>query len=127
MRSIPGGQRLNTVDFDLRDEVMSCIAKSIGLLQPPLSGEESVEASPAFPPSEASRSKHGTHSFGSSFGSLTLLGMGDDVSSEITASSGDNGDGYLSGLDNEVEILFFPAGSVLAKAGEMNTGKAFLL
>lgn len=122
-----GGQRLKTVDFDLRDEVMSCIAKSIGLLQPPLSGEESVEASPAFPPSEGSRSRPGAQAFGSSFGSLTLLGMGDDASSEMTASSSGNGDGYLSGLDNEVEILFFPAGSVLAKAGEMNTGKLSIL
>lgn len=122
-RSVHGVQRLATVDFDLRDEVMSCIAKSIGLLQPPLSGEESVEASPAFPPSDAGRSRPGSSVFGSSFGSLTLLGMGDDASSEITASSTGTGDGYLSGLDNEVEILYFPAGSILAKAGEMNTGK----
>ena len=118
-----GVQRLSTIDFDLRDEVMSCIAKSIGLLQPPLSGEESVEASPAFPPSEGGRSRPGSTSFKSSFGSLTLLGLGDDASSEVTASSTGTGDGYLNGLDNEVEILFFPAGSNLAKAGEMNTGQ----
>lgn len=124
-RSVIGVQRLNTADFDLRDEVMSCIAKSIGLLQPPLSGEESVEASPAFPPSDAgSRSRPNSAMFGSSLGSLTLLGtLGDDASSEMTGSSTGTGDGYLNGLDNEVEILFFPAGSVLAKAGEMNTGK----
>jgi lysophospholipid hydrolase len=126
-RNVHGVQRLSTVDFDLRDEVMSCIAKSIGLLQPPLSGEESVEASPAFPPSDASRSRPGSAMFGSSFGSLTLLGMGDDASSEMTASSTGTGDGYLSGLDNEVEILFFPAGSTLAKAGDMNTGTSLLV
>ncbi|KAI0347985.1 patatin-domain-containing protein [Trametopsis cervina] len=126
-RNIHGMQRLNTVDFDLRDEVMSCIAKSIGLLQPPLSGEESVEASPAFPPSESGRSPRSSQMLGSSFGSLTLLGMGDDASSERTASSTGTGDGYMSGLDNEVEILFFPAGSVLAKAGEMNTGLFYVI
>ncbi len=117
-----GAQRISSDDFDLRDEVMSCIAKSIGLIQPPLSGEESVEASPAFPPSEGSRSRSGV--FRSSFGSLSLLEMGDDESSSMTggSSTGAN-DTYLSGLDNEVEILFFPAGSVLAKAGERNTGE----
>jgi hypothetical protein len=29
----------------------------------------------------------------------------------------------MSGLDNEVEMLFFPAGSYLARAGESNTGE----
>ena len=117
-----GVQRLSKDDFDLRDEVMSCIAKSIGLLQPPLSGEESVEASPAFPPSDAGRSK-GSGGFKSSFGSLTLLEMGDDASSITASTSSGRDDGYLSGLDNEVEILYFPAGSILAKAGDRNTGK----
>jgi lysophospholipid hydrolase len=31
----------------------------------------------------------------------------------------------MKGLDNEVEILYYPAGSILVKAGEMNTGKLF--
>lgn len=120
-RGIATGQRLSGDEFDLRDEVMACIAKSIGLLQPPLSGEESVEASPAFPPSEPNRSRSGI--IGTSFSSLSLLEMGDDASSSITASSSGGGhEGYLSGLDNEVEILHFPAGSLLAKAGELNTG-----
>lgn len=124
MGGIRGVQRLSKDEFDLKDEVMSCIAKSIGLLQPPLSGEESVEASPAFPPSDAGRSRGGV--FGTSFGSLSLLELGDDTSSSITASSSGGGDGYLSGLDNEVEILFFPAGSLLAKAGDRNTGTSRL-
>ena len=121
-------QRLSTTDeFDLREEVMSCIAKSIGLIQPPLSNGDSVEASPAFPPSDGgfslgSRSGHG--GFRSSFGSLSLLDIGDDASSSRTDSSSSIlTDGYMSNLDNEVEILFFPAGSILAKAGERNTGQ----
>lgn len=111
--------RISGDDFDLRDEVMSCIAKSIGLLQPPLSGGESVEASPAFPATDGSRSQSGP--FKSSFGSLSLLDLGDD-SSSMTGGSSSAADGYMSGLDNEVEILFFAAGSTLAKAGERNTG-----
>ncbi|KAF7347414.1 Lysophospholipase NTE1 [Mycena venus] len=112
-------------DFDLRDEVMSCIARSIGLLQPPISGGESVEASPAFLAYDAvpRRSSGASEVFSSSFGSLSLLDLQDDASSMTGGSSTiASGDGYMSGLDNEVEILFFAAGSTLAKAGELNTG-----
>ncbi|KAH9897805.1 patatin-domain-containing protein [Cubamyces lactineus] len=119
-------QRLSADEFDLREEVMSCIAKSIGLIQPPISGEDSVEASPAFSPSEGGQSR--TSTFKSSFGSLSLLELGDDASSSRTESSSSIfADGYLSNLDNEVEILFFPAGSILAKAGERNTGLFYVI
>lgn len=116
-----GARRIPSDDFDLREEVMSCIAKSIGLIQPPISGDESVEASPGIPPSESRPDL-----FRSSFGSLSLLEMGDDGASSVTASSVAN-DGYMSGLDNEVEILFFPAGSILARAGERNTGLFYVI
>lgn len=117
-----GPSAISNDDFDLRDAVMSCIAKSIGLLQPPLSGDESIEASPLFSPSESSRSRNGM--FRPSFGSLSLLEIGDDESSSMTGSTASTtADGYMSGLDNDVEILFYPAGSTLAKAGESNTGE----
>lgn len=116
--------RLPGDEFDLRDEVMSCIAKSIGLLQPPISGGESIEASPAFRPFDASKSPSGV--FSSPFGSLSLLDAGDDNVSSVTGSSS-NATGYMSGLDNEVEILFFSAGSTLVKTGERNTGRCFLV
>ncbi|KAJ7361203.1 hypothetical protein DFH08DRAFT_843456 [Mycena albidolilacea] len=116
-------------DFDLRDEVMSCIARSIGLLQPPISGGESVEASPAFLAYDAvPRRSSGSEVFSSSFGSLSLLDLGDDASSMTGGSSTvASSDGYMSGLDNELEILFFAAGSTLAKAGEMNTGLFYVI
>ena len=102
-------------DFDLREEVMSCIAKSIGLLQPPLSGSDSPS-----PPSEVRRPSTGA--FNTPFSSLSLLDLGDDASSMTGGSSIHSSGNYLSGLDNEVEILFYPAGTMLAKAGESNTG-----
>lgn len=123
------GQRMNQArgstgwsaeDFDLREEVMSCIAKSIGLLQPSISGSDSVEASPGLPPVDLRRS---VGTFDSPFGSLSLLDLGDDVSSATGASSVLSSGNHLGGLDNEVEILFFPAGSTLVKAGEQNTGE----
>ena len=112
-----GASRWLADDFDLREEVMSCIAKSIGLLQPPLSGSDS----PPSPPSEVPRAST------SAFGSLSLLDLGDDVSSVTAGSSIHSSGNYLSGLDNEVEILFYAAGTTLAKAGESNTGTILLL
>jgi len=109
--------RWSADDFDLREEVMSCIAKSIGLLQPPLSNNDSVEELPASPPYDFRKA---SSSFTSPFGSLSLLDIGDDTSS--TAASTVSSSNNLSGLDNEVEILFYAAGTTLARAGEMNTG-----
>jgi lysophospholipid hydrolase len=112
---------LSNDDFDLREEIMSCIAKSIGLLQPPLSGGGSAQFSPAVLPSDPG-SPSPNRGFGSSFGSLSLLDIGDDTSS-VTGGSSTMSSGYMSWLDNEVEILFFAAGSTLARAGEQNTGE----
>lgn len=107
-------------DFDLRDEVMSCIAKSIGLHQPPLSGSDSVEASPAF---SAARSRSSDSREPSRpFSSLSLLETGDDTSS-MASSSVLDANGSIAALDNEVEILYFAAGSTLARAGEQHPGQ----
>ncbi|KAI5898746.1 patatin-domain-containing protein [Schizophyllum commune H4-8] len=110
-------------EFNLREEVMSCIAKSIGLLQPPISGNDSLEGSPKLNPFERSRSP-----MPSSFGSLSLLDLGDDASSTMTGGSASiqSGSG-MSGLDNEVEILFFPAGATLTKAGDISTGLYYVI
>ncbi|CEL53821.1 hypothetical protein RSOLAG1IB_06602 [Rhizoctonia solani AG-1 IB] len=134
----PATQAATTQDFDLRDEVMSSIAKSIGLLQPPLS--DSTGASPLLSPSrpEMSRSPfpssasmtpsssknalRNTAMFGSAFSNLSHLQSQDDASS-VTSLTGLT-PMSLSGLDNDVEILFFPAGNTLARAGERNAGKS---
>ena len=118
--SNPFQTRMTTDEFDLRGEVMSCIAKSIGLLQPPMSGNESIEDSPALPPFVSTRSMN--EMLPSPFGTLSLLDITDDGSSSMTGTSISNSAGYMSGLDNEVEILFFSAGSTLVKAGERSTG-----
>ncbi|KAL0951734.1 hypothetical protein HGRIS_008408 [Hohenbuehelia grisea] len=113
-------------DFDLRDEVMSCIAKSIGLLQPPLSGTDSVEGSPHLLPTDTT-SGGSSRGLGSSFGSLSLLDFGGGDEASVTGSTISNGPDYMIGLDNEVEILFFAAGSTLVKAGELNTGLFYVI
>lgn len=114
------------VDFDLRQEVMNCIAVSIGLSQPPLSDNASSEASPSFSATDSGQIPQSTGFLQSPFGSLSLLEMGDDSSSATGGSSSVTAGGYGSGLDNGVEILFFSEGSYLARAGERDIG-AFLL
>jgi len=42
------GDTLHLDDFNLKEEVTSCIAESIGLIQPPSVGDELLE-SPPFP------------------------------------------------------------------------------
>ena len=113
-------RRWTLESFDLREEVMSCIAKSIGLLQPPLSRSDSVETSPAFTSTDSRKSS--TTSFSSPFTSLSLLDVQDDISSMTGRSSVSSSGNHMSGLNNEVEILFYPAGTILAKAGEVNSG-----
>lgn len=113
------------VDFDLRQEVMNCIAVSIGLSQPPLSDNTSGDASPSFSAAESTAGAPSLRHSGfldSPFGSLSLLDIGDDSSSATGGSSSVTASGYMSGLDNEVEILFFSSGSYLAKAGERDIG-----
>ena len=117
---------MSTEDFDLRDEVMSCIAKSIGLMQPPLSGggatvDGEALLSPTQHPWERPNGRTAAM-FNASFSSL--LAATDDGTSSITGGSSNAASGRdsLSGLDNEVEILCFTAGSLLVKAGEKNAG-----
>lgn len=117
-----GPRKWSAEDFDLREEVMSCIAKSIGLLQPPLSGSDSIEVSPAFPSTDFRTPSSTGSSFSSPFSSLSLLDAGDDMSSMTGTSTLNSTGNGMSGLDNEVEILFYAAGSTLAKAGDVNTG-----
>ncbi|CAE6489891.1 unnamed protein product [Rhizoctonia solani] len=134
-------QASTTQDFDLRDEVMSSIAKSIGLLQPPLS--DSTGASPLISPSRPSASMspfpssasitpsssknalRNTAMFGSAFSNLSHLQSQDDASS-VTSLAGMT-PMSLSGLDNDVEILFYSAGSTLVRAGERNAGLFYVI
>ncbi|KAI9444916.1 patatin-domain-containing protein [Lactarius indigo] len=106
------------VDFDLRQEVMNCIAVSIGLSQPPLSDDTSSEASPSFSAVDGGQVPQPS-GFLSPFGSLSLLEMGDDSSSATGGSSSITAGGYGSGLDN--------GGSYLARAGERDIGLFFVI
>jgi lysophospholipid hydrolase len=111
-------------EFDLRDEVMTCISRSIGLTQPSTSISPSIDSSPVLTAQDASLKRA---VFSSSFGSLSYLGIqARDDESSITGSSTTGG---LEGMDieNETEILFFPRDSILCKAGERGPGLFFVI
>ncbi|BGP15400.1 phosphatidylcholine and lysophosphatidylcholine phospholipase [Rhodosporidiobolus nylandii] len=143
-------------EFDLRDAVMESIAKSLGLVQPHVTPSPSADASPVVRPSPhplaggrgGGSGLRGEAAFNSSFGSLSFLGLQglhDDDSSSLSSSSlsrsafgaspGGPGEGAAGvggsfksmDLENEVEILYFPKGSVLVKEGERNAGLYFVI
>ncbi|KAK4057788.1 phosphatidylcholine and lysophosphatidylcholine phospholipase [Microbotryomycetes sp. JL221] len=110
-------------DFDLRDAVMECISKAIGLVQPAQTPAASVDQSPMFKPVDSLQHKA---MFNSSFSSLSLLGLqGYDDESSITSSSAASFS--ATELDNEVEVLYFPKGSTLVKEGERNAGLYYVI
>ncbi|KIO28791.1 hypothetical protein M407DRAFT_229364 [Tulasnella calospora MUT 4182] len=121
-------------DINLRDEVMSCIAKSIGLLQPPISDTPSGDASPVIVPfdvrsqSVASSRRGGGALLPNSFSTLSFLDAVADDGSSVTGTASIVGNHpYATGLDNEVEILCFAAGSTLVRAGERNAGLFYVI
>lgn len=109
-------------EFNLRDEVMSCIAKSIGLLQPPI-GSDSVEAEREMSPGLGSGMSSMSGHRAPLFNALRLPMVHDESTSSVTGMSNSIDSLYPSGLDNDVEILFFAAGSSLVTAGEKNAGR----
>lgn len=113
-------------DFDLKDAVMNCIAKSIGLAQAPTSPLASMQASPFINPQDQLQRSV----FKSAFSSLSMLdaAMNFDDESSITGNSSSNFAGiHHAELENEVEIRFFESGSILAKAGESHAGLFYVI
>ncbi|UZJ53575.1 hypothetical protein CBS101457_002895 [Exobasidium rhododendri] len=112
-------------DFDLKDAVMNCIAKSIGLAQALSSPLASRHTSPSLHPQE-----HLQRSvFRSAFSSLSMLdaAMNYDDESSMTGTSSNFAGIHHAELENEVEIRFFEAGSILAKAGDSHAGLFYII
>ncbi|SJX61311.1 related to NTE1-Serine esterase [Sporisorium reilianum f. sp. reilianum] len=117
--------------FDIKNEVMDCIAKSIGLAQAATSPiAPSFQASPHI---SAQDSLLQRSVFKSAFSSLSMLdaAMAEEESSITGTNSSMAGHGpsgfHLSDFENEVEIKFFPAGSTLVKAGESRAGLFYVI
>ncbi|TKY84897.1 hypothetical protein EX895_005977 [Sporisorium graminicola] len=117
--------------FDIKNEVMDCIAKSIGLAQAATSPiAPSFQASPHV---SAQDSLLQRSVFKSAFSSLSMLdaAMAEEESSITGTNSSMAGHGqsgfHPSDFENEVEIKFFPAGSTLVKAGESRAGLFYVI
>ena len=121
---------IGLANFDLKNEVMDCIAKSIGLAQAPPSPLNSYQASPHISAQDAYLQRS---VFKSAFGSLSMLdaAMGGDEESSITGTSsslaGQNGGFHHTDFENEIEIKFYSAGSTLARAGESKAGLFYVI
>lgn len=110
-------------DFDLREAVMDCISKSIGLLQS--GGSSNPPSATASPHMSASDGPLQRAMFNSSFGSLSFLTTQnkDDESSMTTSLVSTS----MADLENEVEILYFPQGSTLVTEGQSRAGMFYVI
>jgi lysophospholipid hydrolase len=135
---IPSDGRAGDDNFNLRDAVMTSIAQSIGLLQPAgtTGGPLSSISVPNTPSVQAQRQNGSSRS---PFGSLSMiellhvaqhsspLAVGDEESSMNGTTPESVMDGknanIVEEIGNEVEILYFSAGTTLVKAGETQAGE----
>ncbi len=131
---IQGGEN----NFNLRDAVMTSIAQSIGLLQPAGAATGGALSSMSVPGTPSVQAYRQNGSNKSPFGSLSMidllhvaqhtsaLAVGDDESSvngttPESVMEGKNCN-ILEEIGDEIEILYFPAGTTLVKAGETGAG-----
>lgn len=139
-------------DFDLRDAVMVSIAESIGLIQStspestvPSGSESQGWSTPTSPnlmgAGARSVASHSRNQSRSPFGNLSMLDMlqgnstsnlsfkdrmtADDESSVTGTTTSANG--RVGDLENDVQILYFKAGSTLVGEGETNPGLFFVI
>ncbi|KAF2763988.1 patatin-domain-containing protein [Teratosphaeria nubilosa] len=123
--------RQDSMDEDVlfRESIMECIAKSIGLAnnKDALRGPQSAAQSPrlvSFDP------KRNSAVFNNAFGFMDPYeGSSDDLDSVASASAYSIGGSVniLEELKNEVEIVYFPKGSVLVEEGERNPGLYYVI
>jgi len=118
-------------DTAFREAVLDCIYKAIGLTQSVRGHTESPTAhhSPGLTSYDARNSKT---PFSNAFGMLDPFeGMDDSesvISTALSAASTSGGlFGHHSDMKNEVEIVFFPKGSVLVEQGERNPGLYYVI
>ncbi|CAG8440911.1 17315_t:CDS:2 [Dentiscutata heterogama] len=106
-------------DMYLRESVLEGISKGIGLIQP--NRKDKNSSSEHGPRSNSSDSNLHSFHFLNQHSVNPLLDIPDDESVAETISS------FTSELDNDVDILFYPKGSVLVAEGERNVGLFFVI
>ncbi|KAF2457837.1 lysophospholipase NTE1 [Lineolata rhizophorae] len=119
-------------DFVFRESILDCMFKAIGLtnIKNPLPRSESVEQSPRLVSFDSRRQRA---VFSNAFGFIDPYEASVDADTESVASvsmstfSGGGSHSILEELVNDVEIVFFPKGSVLVEQGERNPGLYYVI
>lgn len=131
----PQLHRQDSLDEDsmFRASILECIFKAIGLTNTKnaLRMTDSVEASPRLVSYDARRQKA---VFSNAFGFIDAFdGSGDGDNESVTSGSTSvtgmptSTQGLATELRNEVEIVYFPKGSVLVEQGERNPGLYYVI
>ncbi|KAI9746739.1 MAG: phosphatidylcholine and lysophosphatidylcholine phospholipase [Claussenomyces sp. TS43310] len=130
----PQLHRQDSIDEDaiFRRSILECIFKAIGLAnrKNALSTSESVEASPRLVSYDSRRQKA---IFTNAFGFMGPYEAPTDGDSESVTSGGTSNvgvpstQGLAAELKDEVEIVYFPKGSVLVEQGERNPGLYYVI
>ncbi|KAJ9611295.1 phosphatidylcholine and lysophosphatidylcholine phospholipase [Cladophialophora chaetospira] len=121
-------------DSLFRESVLECMAKALGLsetvTQPLRTGPASVEQSPRLVSYD---SKRQTAIFNNAFGFIDPYEGSVDGDTESMSTSVASVSGTLQGrslneeLMDDIEIVFFPKGSVLVEQGERNPGLYYVI
>ena len=120
-----GWGNVGLADFDLKDAVMTCIAQCIGLMQASVSPVMSVQASPFISAQDVLLQRS---VFNSAFSPLSMLdAAGYDGESSVTGGSNSHAGTFPPEFENDVQIRFFEAKSLLIKAGEMQAGLYYVI
>ncbi|KAI9681496.1 MAG: phosphatidylcholine and lysophosphatidylcholine phospholipase [Caeruleum heppii] len=133
----PTLHRQESLDEDslFRESVLDCIFKAIGLanMKNALNRPDSIEQSPRLVSYDSRRQKA---VFNNAFGFIDPYDGSTDGDSESLASAslsafsvgpGWNGGGLHGELKDDVEIVYFPQGSVLVEQGERNPGLYYVI
>lgn len=130
---LPQMQRQESIDEDamFRESILDCMFKAIGLcnVKDALRKPESVPQSPRLVSYDVRRQKA---VFNNAFGFMDPFDLSVDGESEtsttISAIGGTSSAAtLLEDLKHEVEIVFFPKGSVLVEQGERNPGLYYVI
>jgi lysophospholipid hydrolase len=125
-------QRQESIDEDrvFRESILDCMFKAIGLTEEKQTASRpvSVEQSPRLVSFDSKRQKA---VFSSSFPFIDPYEISQDGESESIASASvsafSTSGPHLEELANDMEIVFFPQGSVLVEQGERNPGLYYVI
>jgi predicted acylesterase/phospholipase RssA/CRP-like cAMP-binding protein len=128
-------KRSENEDSEFREAMLDCMFKAIGLsgftVGSQKAGTESGEVSPRLASFDSRRQKG---IFSNAFGQLDMLEGSDEETASVTSASaastsgGGGGIGVVRAeLKDDVEIVFFPEGSVLVEQGERDPGLYYVI